>query len=113
MKKIMLIVPMGLLICSIAFCGAYDEISLGMHPKDSVLESSDGSDIMAVNEVLSMEGRGIVVQGTVAHGSFKINDKVFIHSQTGRMLNFRIRGIELDRTLVDKAKEGETVGFLL
>ncbi len=68
---------------------------------------------MVADEVLTMEGRGIVVTGKVESGVIKIGNKVHVSTGNGQTKSFRIRGIEIDRQLMDDAKTGDSVGLLL
>ena len=67
---------------------------------------------MLIEDVFTISGRGTVVTGCVASGTFRVGEKVSLESSKGT-LDTVITGIEMFRKLLDEAHCGDNIGILL
>lgn len=68
--------------------------------------------LMRVEDVFKLEGRGMVVTGTIDRGVIHVGDNVEIVGARG-LRQSAIHGIEMNRKLHDSASKGDAVGLLL
>ena len=69
--------------------------------------------LMAVEDTMTITGRGTVATGRVERGTLKLNDEVEIvgiHEETRKTV---VTGIEMFRKLLDQAEAGDNIGALL
>ena len=72
----------------------------------------DGSFIMPIEDVFSIQGRGTVVTGRVEKGIVKVGEEVEIVGIKETTLT-TVTGVEMFRKLLDEGRAGENVGVLL
>jgi elongation factor Tu len=68
--------------------------------------------LIAIEDVLTITGRGTVVTGRVERGTLKLNDEVEIIGIRPTIKSI-VTGIEMFRKLLDFAQSGDNVGVLL
>ena len=66
---------------------------------------------MVVSDAFSVSTRGTVLSGQVRRGTIRLGDKAILKSPAGEM-PVQIAGVEVARTRLDLAKEGENAGVL-
>ena len=77
------------------------------------LDYAGEAGVLVVDDVFTITGRGTVVTGTVAAGSFQLGDSVQIVHDGHGTLTTTIQGIEAFRQLLSSANKGDQVGILL
>jgi len=68
--------------------------------------------LMAIEDVLSIKGRGTVVTGRIERGKINVNDEVEILGFTDPKKTV-VTGVEMFRKLLDQGQAGDNVGCLL
>ena len=69
--------------------------------------------LMAVEDVMTITGRGTVATGRVERGILKLNEEVEITGIKEEPKKTTVTGIEMFRKLLDQAEAGDNVGVLL
>jgi elongation factor Tu len=69
--------------------------------------------LMAIEDVVSIEGRGTVATGRIERGTARIGDDVEIIGLTDRAVKTTITGLETFRKVLDRGEAGDSVGCLL
>jgi len=72
----------------------------------------DGSFLMPIEDVFSIQGRGTVVTGRVERGIIKVGEEVEIVG-VKETTKTTVTGVEMFRKLLDEGRAGENVGVLL
>lgn len=67
--------------------------------------------VFEIDDVFALTGRGTVVTGTVASGSVKDGDTVFVVKEDGTELETKVAGIEVFGRMIEEAAEGDSVGI--
>lgn len=67
---------------------------------------------MAVLDVFSITGRGVVVTGIVEGGPVAVADVVCLRPSDGEARELTVEGIEMSRRVLDAAEPGMAVGLL-
>jgi len=71
--------------------------------------SSEHADFqMTVDDIFPVQGRGIVLRGTIGSGTVHLKDTVIVNGK-----NYRVVGIEISMKLVTLAKAGDLIGLLV
>jgi elongation factor Tu len=69
--------------------------------------------LMAVQDVFTVTGRGLLVSGVIEKGMIRVGDTVeLVGSPAGGVIKAAVKVIELFHKSVSEAKKGETVGLL-
>jgi hypothetical protein len=68
---------------------------------------------MYVSGKFVISGRGSVVTGLVAKGSFAVEDTILLVFADGRIISSKIVGLEIFRKLMDRVEKGMNIGALL
>jgi elongation factor Tu len=68
---------------------------------------------MTVEDVFTIQGRGVVAVGRVEAGVLNVGDKVQISGQSGARKTAVVAGLEAFRKRLAKAGAGDNVGILL
>jgi elongation factor Tu len=76
------------------------------------LTASDRSFLLPIDDVFSIQGRGIVVTGMVERGLLRVGETVELLG-VGQRLSVTCRGIEIFRGTLTVAHPGDCVGILL
>ena len=74
--------------------------------------STDKPFLLAIEDVLTISGRGTVVTGRVERGTLKVNDEVEIVGLKDTQKTV-VTGIEMFRKSLDQAEAGDNAGILL
>lgn len=74
--------------------------------------STDPAFQMTVEDIFMIQGRGMVVVGSIKNGTLKVGDLVTVKRQAGDK-EARVTGIEMFAKKAKEAKAGESVGVLL
>ena len=69
--------------------------------------------LMAVEDVMTISGRGTVATGRVERGQLKLNEKVEIVGLSDEKRETVVTGIEMFHKLLDYAEAGDNIGALL
>jgi len=69
--------------------------------------------LMAVEDVFSIEGRGLVAIGRIERGKVKVGEEVEINGLRPEPKKSVVTGIEMFRKLLDEGQAGDNVGLLL
>lgn len=80
---------------------------------NNILYDENGSFLMAIEDVFSITGRGVVATGKIERGTININDTVQIIGLKDETKTVVVTGIEMFRKTLDTAKAGDNVGLLL
>lgn len=80
---------------------------------EEIVETSDVLFQMQVEDVFEIKDRGIVAVGTIDVGKIKVGDTVVLKFISGGEKEVVVRGIEMQRKLVDMGFCGDSVGILL
>ena len=72
-----------------------------------------GEACFIAEDAFPIPGRGVVVVGVVAEGSFSVGDRVQLDNLSGEYRDTEILGIEMFRKVKFTAAEGEEAGMLL
>lgn len=76
---------------------------------NEVINTNRSEFSMVVEDIFTIIGRGTVVTGKIERGSIKVGDIIRINNTT----KVEISGIEMFRSKLDEASEGDNVGLLL
>jgi elongation factor Tu len=68
---------------------------------------------MAIEDVVSIEGRGTVATGRIERGEVKVGDEVEIIGLKDKAEKTTVTGVEMFKKLLDKGQAGDNVGCLL
>ena len=69
--------------------------------------------LMAVEDTMTITGRGTVATGRVERGVVKVSDEVEIVGLTDEKRKVVVTGVEMFRKLLDQAEAGDNIGLLL
>ena len=69
--------------------------------------------LMPIEDVFSIQGRGVVVTGTIQRGRIHVGDKPSLVGRSNEVREVNVTGIEQFRKLFDEAAAGDPVGLLL
>ena len=72
--------------------------------------------LMYVEDVFTVTGRGVVINGRIASGKVKVGDKIRLIGAgdgDGKDLPFTVEGIEMFHKTLDEAETGDNVGILI
>ena len=87
-------------------------VSKKTHCPDSVREINKPF-LMTIEDVFSIEGRGIVVTGRIERGIIKVNDNVEVVGLSAEPHRAVVTGIEMFNKTLDEGRAGDNVGCLL
>ena len=68
--------------------------------------------VFPVQDIFMIKGRGVVVAGKVAEGTFQVGDDIIIIRHDGSEIKSTIRSIEIFGH-IEYAQKGDNVGLLL
>ncbi|MBQ8961287.1 MAG: hypothetical protein IJ071_08780 [Ruminococcus sp.] len=74
---------------------------------------TDGSACFIADDAFPIAGRGVVVAGVVAEGTFSVGDKVMLDDLSGELRETQILRLETFRKVRTSVSEGEEAGMLL
>lgn len=78
-----------------------------------ISHGSDETFLMAVQDVFTVTGRGLLVSGVIERGVIRVGDTVeLVGSPGGGVIKSAVKVIELFHKSVTEAKKGESVGLL-
>ena len=72
------------------------------------LEENSQPNVMTIEDVFTIAGRGTVVTGTVVNGTISVGESVVINNKT-----FVVKGLESYKKMISTASEGMGIGMLL